>query len=327
MNGLHAFLTVGEVSKAVDGIVQGDADQKLFKLMFPSDATEDGLVICLEDMRRDSAIMAKAGAVLLPLTLGLPTNKTFIMTTMNMRDALFRVIRLFKEYGLLSKSYEAKPILHDTVIVGANVSIGKGTKVGAHTVIDDHVIIGQGVTIGENCKIEPGVILRDGVYLGNNSIIHSGTVIGGEGFMFSDEEGARLRIPSIGSVVIENHVEIFENTTIARGILGNTTIGYGTKLDCQTHIGHDVIIGHRCRVCARCSIAGWAELQDDVTLYGMCGVGNHVVVGKGATVYAASAVTKNIHPYTVVSGNPAMNHHEELKRNAFFRRFYKNQKG
>lgn len=327
MNKVPDFLTAEQISEAVGGIVHGDAKRKLFRLAFPRNAAPDSLVICLEDMNRERAIRSEAGAILLPLTLALPPHRTFIVTTMNLREALSRVIRLFADNGVLSNFPEEEPFLHETVIIGENVTIGKGASIGAHTVLENHAVIGQGVTIGTNCRIEASSILRDGVRVGNNVTIHSGAVIGGEGYMFSDEADAGLRIPSIGSVLIEDSAEIFENVTIARGILGDTVIGKGTKVDCQTHIGHDVIIGQHCRICAQCAIAGWAEIQNGVTLYGMCGVSNHVVIGKNATVYAFSVVTKDVSPLGKVSGNPATEHQEELKRNAFLRKLYKNRKG
>lgn len=321
------FLTAKQIAEAVDGIVQGNAQQRLFRLAFPRHATPDSLVICLEDMSRKKALHADAGAVLLPLALALPPGRTFIVTAMNMRKALFRVIRLFMESGMLPKPSGREPFLPETVVSGENVSIGQGTIIGAGTILGDHAVIGQNVAIGTNCRIGASSVLHDGIRIGNNVAIHSGAVIGGDGFIFFAEGEEMPRIPSIGSVVIENDVEIFENVTIARGILGDTVIGEGTRIDCQTHIGHDVVIGHRCRICAQCAIAGWAEIQDDATLYGMCGVGNHVVVGKAATVYAYSAATKDVRPYSAVSGNPAMKHQEELKRNAFLHRLYKHRKG
>lgn len=327
MNSPKKCLTVEEIAKSVNGIVHGNGQREIYRLTFPRHATQDGLAICLEDMNVEEAIYSGAAAVMIPPKLMLPLDRTFITTSLNMREALYRVICLFLQQRLLIKTHETPPALHKTAVLGEAVVIGKGASVGARSILGNHVVLGQGVTVGSDCRIETGAIVHDNVCLGDRVVLHSGVVIGGDGYLFFKDTVGENKIPSIGSVLIQDDVEIWENVTVARGILGNTVIGNGTKIDCQTHIGHDVIIGRDCKICAQCAIAGWAEIQDSVTIYGMSGVTNRAIVGKSAIVQAVSAVTKNVRPGAAVSGNPATEHQKELKVKAFLHRLYKNGKG
>ena len=125
--------------------------------------------------------------------------------------------------------------------------------VGAHTVIEDGAVIEEGCVLyancyvghethlGKNCLIYPQVVLREKVSLGNRVIIHSGTVIGSDGFGYVTVDGKHMKIPQVGTVLIEDDVEIGANVTIDRARFDKTIIGEGTKIDNLVQIAHNVI--------------------------------------------------------------------------------------
>ncbi|HQE62566.1 MAG TPA: DapH/DapD/GlmU-related protein, partial [Candidatus Latescibacteria bacterium] len=115
--------------------------------------------------------------------------------------------------------------------VGAFVTIGNGTTVGERAVIREGVRIGEKVHVGCGTVIEENAVIHDRVRLGNRVRIGSGTVIGSVGFGFVAVEGQQKRFPHVGTVVIEDDVEIGANCTVDRGTLGATRIARGSKLD------------------------------------------------------------------------------------------------
>jgi UDP-3-O-[3-hydroxymyristoyl] glucosamine N-acyltransferase len=114
-----------------------------------------------------------------------------------------------------------------------------------------------------------------------------------------------LKLPQIGRVVIQDHVEIGANTTIDRGALRDTVIGEGTKIDNLVQIGHNVVIGRHCIIVAQTGISGSAELGDFVALGGQVGVVGHVKIGAGAQIAASSNVRGDVPPGSRWGGTPA----------------------
>ena len=90
-----------------------------------------------------------------------------------------------------------------------------------------------------------------------------------------------IKSPQIGTVIIEDDVEIGANTTVDRATMTNgaTVIKRGTKIDNLVQIAHNVVIGEDCRLAAQVGIAGSAVLKDRVTVAGQAGVVGHLTIG------------------------------------------------
>lgn len=178
--------------------------------------------------------------------------------------------------------------------VGAFVTIGEGSTVGEGTEIGSGVQIGRSVIIGKNTVLHPNCVIYDGAMIGNDCVIHAGAVIGADGFGYvRDKSGEHLKFPQVGSVVVENNVEVGANSCIDRGSLGETRIGEGTKIDNLVQIAHNVKIGKRCIIVSLTGISGSSVLEDDVVLAGQVGIADHVVLKSGVTIGAKSAVFPN----------------------------------
>ena len=175
--------------------------------------------------------------------------------------------------------------------IGANVSIGEGTVIQDGSMIHPGVRIGRDVVIGRFVTIHPNCVLYDDVTIGNGVVLHAGVIIGADGFGYvKDEAGQYHKFPQIGTVVIEDDVEIGANTCVDRGALGETRIGEGTKIDNLVQVGHNVQIGKRCVIAAQTGISGSTVIEDDCVIGGQVGFGDHARVQSGSVIGSQAGV-------------------------------------
>jgi UDP-3-O-[3-hydroxymyristoyl] glucosamine N-acyltransferase len=197
--------------------------------------------------------------------------------------------------------------------IGPGAWIGDGASIGARTEIYPGVTVGPGVAIGEDCRLYPGVHIYRDCRLGRRVIVHGGAVIGADGYGYVQEETAdpaepvvHRKVPQIGTVVIEDDVEIGANTTIDRAALEATVIGLGTKIDNLVMVGHNCRTGRHCLLIAQVGLAGTIELGDYVTIAGQAGLAGHLKVGDRATIGAQTGIMSDVEPGQVMIGSPAL---------------------
>jgi len=179
----------------------------------------------------------------------------------------------------------------EDAFIGAFTTIGENSKIGEGTHLRAGARVGDNVTVGRNCVVHPNVLIEDGCMIGDNVILHAGVVIGADGFGYvKDEKGEYIKFPQIGTVVIEDNVEIGANTCIDRGALGETRIGEGTKIDNLVQVGHNVSIGKRCVIAAQTGISGSVTIEDNCVIGGQVGFGDHVTVKSGAVIGSQAGV-------------------------------------
>jgi UDP-3-O-[3-hydroxymyristoyl] glucosamine N-acyltransferase len=194
--------------------------------------------------------------------------------------------------------------LEPGVTIESGAVIGAEAEIGTGTVIAAGAAVGPGCRIGRNSHIGHGVSIQHAL-IGSNVIIHPGTRIGQDGFGYAPGPRGLLKIPQIGRVIIQDHVEIGANTTIDRGALDDTVIGEGTKIDNLVQIGHNVRIGRHCVLVAQVGVAGSATIGDGVMIGGAAGVNGHVTIGDGAQLAALSGVATDVPAGARWGGQPA----------------------
>ncbi len=181
--------------------------------------------------------------------------------------------------------------LDESVFVGAWVEIGERTFIGAGTQIHSGAVVGDDVLIGRDSVIHPNVVLYDNVHLGERVILHAGVVVGADGFGYvPDEQNVRHKFPQVGTVLIEDDVEIGACTCIDRGALGRTRIGRATKIDNLVQIAHNVDIGERVVIAAQTGISGSTVIESDAIIGGQVGMGDHARVESGAVIGSKAGI-------------------------------------
>ncbi len=190
------------------------------------------------------------------------------------------------------------------VTVEPGAVIGPGAEIGAGSVIGATAVIGAEVRIGRDCSVGAGAAVSNAL-IGDNVIIHPGCKIGQDGFGYVMGAGGHLKIPQIGRVIIQDHVEIGAGTTVDRGAIRDTVIGEGTKIDNLVQVGHNVSIGRHCVLVAQTGVAGSATLEDFVVLGARAGVDTNCTVGEGAQIAGTSIVHSDVPPGARWGGTPA----------------------
>ena len=212
-----------------------------------------------------------------------------------------------------------KLTLHFNPFIASKDSISNSAIIGEGTVIQPNVFIGNHVKIGKNCLIHPNVTIYDNVRIGDNVTIHSGTVLGSDAFYYKNRPEGFDKLISGGSVVIEDNVDLGASCTIDRGVTANTTIGAGTKIDNQVHVGHDTVIGKKCLIASQTGIAGCVVIEDEVTLWGQVGVTSGITIEKKAVVFAQSGISKTLEGGKTYFGSPAEEARKKYKEMASLR--------
>ncbi|MDI6703245.1 MAG: UDP-3-O-(3-hydroxymyristoyl)glucosamine N-acyltransferase [bacterium] len=305
---------LGEIAKILEGELIGDKDIQIGNAASIEDAKSEDITFVTD---RKNLIETQASCIIVPKDID--KWKKPIIRVANPRLAFAKVLEIFKPLSKIPSGIHPTSILGEgvtfgkEVTIGAHVVIGKDVHIGDNVVIYPLVYIGSEVEIGDDSIIYPQVSLMDRVKIGKRVIIHSGSVIGSDGFGYVEIDKTHHKIPQIGSVRIEDSVEIGANVCIDRATTGWTTIGKGTKIDNLVQIAHNVKIGENCILTGQVGISGSVRIENGVIFGGQSGVADHLTVGENVIVAAKAGITKNIERNVRVAGFPAKPLQEERK--------------
>lgn len=227
-----------------------------------------------------------------------------------------------QKFGIEQPSFiDSSAKTGDNIYIGAFAYIGANSTIGNGTKIYPQVYVGSNVKIGDNTILFPGVKIYDDCVIGSNCILHAGAVIGSDGFGFAPTaDGSYKKIQQVGNVVLEDDVEIGANTTIDCSTMGSTIIRKGVKLDNLIQIAHNCEIGENTVMAAQIGIAGSTKVGKNCIFGGHVGIAGHLNIGDKVTIGAMAGVSNNIKEGKIVLGTPAMDHDRALKAFVVYRR-------
>ena len=249
----------------------------------------------------DKALQSAATIVLINKKVDCPKGKALLISDDPFRD-----------FNTLTR--------HFRPFQSSSTSISPSAKIGDGTVIQPNTFVGNNVTIGKNCLIHSNVAIYDNTVIGDNVIIHAGTVLGADAFYYKKRPEGFDQLLSGGRVVIHDNVGIGALCTIDKGVTGDTTIGEGTKIDNQVHLGHDTIVGKKCLIAAQTGIAGCVIIEDEVTIWGQVGMASGITIGAKAVLLAQSGVGKSLEGGKAYFGSPAEEARDKMKQLANIKR-------
>lgn len=311
-------LTLDGIVARLGGEVRGDGAVRVVQVGTLDKAGPDRIAFLSNPKYRSQLRTTRAGAVILPLAVASEFGGASIVVD----DPYVYFARVSQ---LLNPVPRSAGVHHSAVVdcaLPASVSVGPWAVIGANARIGENTIIGPGCVIGEGVEIGPDSLLHGAVtiyrdcVIGARAIIHSGTVIGSDGFGFAREtDGAWIKIPQIGRVLIGDDVEVGANSSIDRGTLEDTVIADGVKLDNQIQIGHNCHIGRHTAIAGCAGIAGSTHIGSRCQIGGAAMIIGHIRIADDVIVTGASFIGKSIDKPGMYTGQVPSQRHEAWLKN------------
>ena len=307
--------TISQIAEIIGGTVEGNGNHKVNTIQPIEEATSKGITFLSNPKYEPHLYHTGAGAVIISSKLKL---KQKIETNLiRVEDPYLSFTTLLEAYqrltsvekvGIENPSFIAEDSqLGEDIYIGAFAYVSKGVVIGNHSKIYPNTYIGDHVKIGTHCIIHPGVKIYAGTIIGDYCIIHSGTVIGSDGFGFAPQkDGSYKKIPQIGNVIIEDHVEIGANTVIDSATFDSTIIKKGVKLDNLIQIAHNVEVDENTVIAAQTGISGSTKIGKNCIIGGQVGMAGHIKIADGTQIGAQTGISKNSKSGEKLRGTPAM---------------------
>ena len=297
-------MKISEIATALGARVVGNEDEQVEISGISSiPAARVGDLVFVEDEDNlKAALLSQASAVIAGSFAESSSEKTpaskVRLIVSHPRLAFARAAKLLRDGAQHQPGVNPTAHVHESarlgelVSIGPHVSIEEDVTIGDRTWIGAGCVIGKGVSIGEDCEIYPNVTVYPGARIGSRVIVHAGAVLGSDGFGYVRDpaSGRHEKFPQIGTLEIEDDVEIGANTAIDRGALEVTRIGRGAKIDNLVHIGHNCRIGENVIIAAQAGFSGSIVIENNVIIGGQVGVGEHARIEEGVMLGGQSGV-------------------------------------
>jgi UDP-3-O-[3-hydroxymyristoyl] glucosamine N-acyltransferase len=333
---LSRSLTLGEIARLLEAELIGD-ESTLITGFAGLDATFPGAISFIEhDRLLPTALTSSASAIIAPASMAEQMRKQAsgmekrrakpIVFTGNPRLAFAKVMELMQPVNLPEIGIHPTAIIESDAHIGEGVSLREYCYIGHHAHIGDgavvypHVYVGDGAQVGAASVLFPSVVIGHHTHIGRRVRVHAGSVIGGDGFGYVFDGHRHHKMPQVGTVIVDDDVEIGCNVTIDRATMGATRVGEGTKIDNLVQIAHNVQIGRDCIICGLAGISGSVVVEDNVVVAGQVGIRDHTKLGKGAVLGAKCGVMNDIAPGEFVLGSPAIPQSDFMKMQASSRK-------
>lgn len=320
-----------QIASLLEGEIVGNADITVSGLSKIEEGEKGTLSFLANPKYEDHIYSTEASIVII--------NKSFEpQQEINSKTTLIKVEDAYscfaKLLGMYDQAMAKAPQIEKMSFVSESATIGKDVYIGAFAYISDGAVIedgahiypnsyiGDNVRIGASTKLFAGVKIYRDCVIGKSCTIHSGAIIGADGFGFTpNSENNYQKVPQIGNVILEDHVEIGANTCIDRATLGSTIIRKGVKLDNLVQIGHNVVINDNTVMAAQVGVAGSTKLGKNMMVGGQVGIVGHISLADGVMIGAQAGVPKTIKKEgTVLLGSPAYDADDYKKSYMGFRR-------
>jgi UDP-3-O-[3-hydroxymyristoyl] glucosamine N-acyltransferase len=320
-----------QIATMLNGVVEGDQEVAVSGLSKIEEGTPGTLTFLANPKYASFIYETKASIAIVSKDFVAEEALPSSLTIIRVDDAYASFAKLLEAYNQLSKP---KPGVHPSAVISNTASIGDGVYIGAFVFVGENskisdgvqlhpgTIVGDKVSIGSHSTLNAGVKVYADCQIGSHCTLHAGVVIGGDGFGFApNSENNYAKVPQIGNVIIEDHVEVGANSTIDRATLGSTIIRRGVKIDNLIQIAHNVEIGENTVIAAQTGIAGSTKIGKNCMIGGQVGIVGHITIADGTKIAAQSGVGSDIkEPNTIIQGSPAFSIMDYKKSYVGFRK-------
>lgn len=304
-----------EIAALVGGKVEGNPDAAVSKLAKIEEGVEGSISFLSNPAYAQYVYSTKASIVIVNSDFTAEQALNPALTLIRVSDARAAFAKLLGAYNQFRLN---KTGIDQLAFVSPSAKIGKNVYIGAFAFIGDNAVVGDNTKIyphcyfGDNSKAGNNSVFYSGVkvyhdcVVGNDCILQAGAIIGGDGFGFQpNSENNYQKVPHIGNVIVEDHVEIGANTTVDRATLGSTIIRKGVKLDNLIQVAHNVEIGENTVIASQTGIAGSTKIGRDCMIGGQVGIIGHLSIGNRVKIAAQSGVGNNVADDEIIQGSPA----------------------
>ena len=321
--------TAQQIAEALGGKVDGNPNAEVSNLSKIEEGTE-GTLSFLANPKYTSFIY-NTNATIVIVNKDFEPEKPISATLVRVDDAYSSfagLLEMYQQSKGRKTGISSNVAIHESAAIGKNAFIGDFVSIGENVKIGDNCTIKSNTTIGDNCQIGDDATIYSGVniyeecVIGNSCTIHAGAVIGADGFGFAPQSNNNYKkVPQIGNVVIEDHVEIGANTTVDRATIGSTIIRKGVKIDNLIQIAHNVVIGENTVIAAQTGISGSTKVGKNCMIGGQVGIIGHLEIADGVMIAAQSGVGKSINEEkTICEGSPAFGYRDFQRSYIHFRK-------
>lgn len=326
--------TIQQIADVLEGTIVGNPDVEVSKLSKIEEGEPGGLSFLSNHKYESYLYTTQATAVIVSEDLKLEQEVSCTLIKVPDPYASFtRLLQIYQEARMNKEGIESPSSIHETATYGTGFYCGAfayiagSVTMGNDVKIYPHTFIGENVTIGDHVTIQTGVKIMPDCVIGSHVTIEAGSIIGADGFGYAPQkDGTYSKIPQIGNVVIEDHVNIGALTTIDRATLGSTIIRSGVKLDNQIQIGHNVEVGANTVIAAQTGIAGSSKVGSNARIGGQVGIAGHLKVGDNVGIQAQSGIGKNVKDGANIQGTPAFDYGQWNRSYVMFKNFGKIEK-
>lgn len=319
--------TAYQIANLLDGEIVGDENAEVFTLSKIEEGKRGSLTFLSNP--KYTPFIYSTDATITIVNNDFVAEKEINTTLIKVDNAYAAFSTLLEHYNNIKNnkigvespvSIAESAIIGDDVYVGAFTSIGENVRIGNNVKIYPNCFIGDNVTIGDHTTIFAGTKIYSDCSIGSYCNIDASVILGADGFGFSpDENGVYSKVPQIGNVIIEDHVDIGASTTIDRATLGSTIIKKGVKLDNQIQIAHNVVIGEHTVIAAQTGIAGSTKIGKHCQIGGQVGIVGHITIGNHVKIQAQSGIAKSIADNEMLQGTPAFGYGDYYKSYVHFK--------
>ena len=344
---LPVKMTAAQIAGVIGGQVHGDGNVAVTSVAVnPFAATKNDIALATDTAVLKRLDECDAKIVITPIDTKTKKKDQILIWVERPKLAIQKICT-----ALMPKRFHPKAGIHPTAVIdpsaeiardaaiGPLVVIGPNSKIGKRTVVMASTVIGGMVNIGEDCLIHPGSLIADYVQIGNRVVLQQGANIGADGFGYttetmsnaehlykgrrsqmSDKRNPLLKIPQIGTVILEDDVEVGSCTTIDRATIGATIIGEGTKIDNLVLVAHNCEFGKDNIIVGHTAVGGSCKTGDRTIMAGGVRITDHMQIGNDAIIEGTAAVIKDVPDAEIQVGIPAYPVREYVRQTSSIKR-------